>query len=211
MRSRTSPEVSLLVICLIAVTTCYFAGCGRALKIPAAYIEHTGDEDKPVDPIVIATRRPSEREIRRALTPKGARLNLMFVHVFLVKDEELAQVGKLVRESLASTKPTDHLNDFRYVIVSGNREVEISSLDYQRSRQLFAALTSYFDGRQPQLHEYLTDGMNWFWYVPSDKNSSRSLRQKFPYFGTILPPLYAERRLGDWASTGCEPGPEGER
>jgi len=65
-------------------------------KTPALYLEHIGDEDKPINSIVIAASRPNEREL-------GCAVHRLWMspEVFLVKDEELAQATRLMR----GTKP----------------------------------------------------------------------------------------------------------
>jgi hypothetical protein len=126
------------------------AGCTpEMLKTPAVYLEHIGDEDKPINSIVIAASRPNERELGC-----GARRLWMSPEVFLVKDEELAEVNKLLKGSKPGGEREPR--DFRYVLVSKLGTVESGFLDGTQSHELFTAMATYFDGRQREFHEYLT-------------------------------------------------------
>jgi len=120
-------------------------------KTPALYLEHIGDEDKPINSIAIAASRPNERELGC-----GARRLWMSPLVFLVKDEELAHVNKLLKGSKPSGDGTAEPKEFRYVLVSKLGTVESGILDGTQSHEFITAMATYFDGRQPELHEHLT-------------------------------------------------------
>ena len=147
-----------LVMQLAVTTTCIAAECkSEMLKTPAIYVEHTGDSDKPIYPIVIATRRPSERELRCAVP------SLLSVEVFIVTEEELAQAIKILKQYSPSGSSTVNLHKsrgeeqrFRYALVSKLGTREYGVLDLTQSHDFFAALATYFDGRQPRLHDHLT-------------------------------------------------------
>jgi hypothetical protein len=129
------------------------AGCTpEILKTPAVYLEHIGDEDKPIDSIVIAASRPNEREL-----DCGAPRFWMSPSVFLVKDEELAQVNKLLKGTKPNGNGAADRGEFRYVLVSKLGTVESGILGLTQSGEFFTALATYFDDRhpQPELHEYL--------------------------------------------------------
>ncbi len=120
------------------------------LKIPAVYLEHIGDEDKPINSIVIAASRPNEREL-------GCAAHRLWIspEVFLVRDEELAHVNKLLKVTKPSGNGAVDPGEFRYVLVSKPGAVESGILDRTQSHDIFAALATYFDGRQSELHEHL--------------------------------------------------------
>ena len=144
---------------LAVTTTCIAVGCkSEMLKTPAIYVEHLGDSDKPIYPIVIATKRPSERELRCAVP------SLLSVEVFIVTEEELAQATKILKQYSPNGSSTANLREgrgggeqrFGYVVVSKLGRRESGILDLTQSHDLFAALATYFDGRQPRLHDHLT-------------------------------------------------------
>jgi len=136
------------------VTNERVAGCAsEVLKTPALYLEHIGDEDKPIEPIVIAASRPNERELGCAVIGSSWR----WAAVFLVKEEELAQANKLLKGSKSGGEGTAQPREFRYVLVSKLGTVESGILDPTQSHDTIAALAAYFDGRQPELHEHLTN------------------------------------------------------
>jgi hypothetical protein len=124
----------------------------EVMKTPAVYLEHIGDEDKPIYPIVIAASRPTEQELGCAMIGREWRS----AGVFLVREEELAQVNKLLKGSKPSGEGTAQPREFRYVLVSKLGTVESGILDPTQSHETFVALAAYFDGRQPELHEHLT-------------------------------------------------------
>jgi hypothetical protein len=129
------------------------AGCTPgAMKTPAVYLEHIGDEDKPINSIVIAAKRPSERELGC-----GALRLWIPLRVFLVNDEELAEVSKLLKGTKHSGNGAADPREFRYVLVSKPGAVESGILDGTQSGEFFTALATYFNDRhpQPELHEYL--------------------------------------------------------
>ena len=165
MRARRAPIWGLmplmaatLLICvvilvqLISTNPRNAAGCTpEILKTPAVYLEHIGDEDKPINSIVIAASRPNEREL-------GCAVPRLWIspEVFLVKDEELAEVNKLLKGSNPGGEGTSEPREFRYVLVSKLGTVESGIFDRTHSHETFAALATYFDRRQPELHEHLT-------------------------------------------------------
>jgi hypothetical protein len=129
------------------------AGCtSEVWKTPAVYFEHIGDEDKPINSIVIAASRPNEREL-----DCGARRLWMSPEVFLVADEELSHVKKLLKGIKPSGEGTAESKEFRYVLVSKLGTVESGILDRTQSHEFFTGLAKFFDGRRPrpELHEYL--------------------------------------------------------
>jgi hypothetical protein len=130
------------------VTTC----TSEVMRTPAVYLEHIGDEDKPIYPIVIATSRPNEQEFDCAIIGREWRS----AEVFLVREEELAQVNKLFKGSKSGGERIAQPREFRYVLVSKIGTVESGILDPTQSHETIAALAAYFDGRQPELHEHLT-------------------------------------------------------
>jgi len=128
------------------------AGCtSEVWRTPAVYLVHIGGEDKSIDSIVIAANRPNERELGC-----GARRLWMSPLVFLVKEEELAHVNKLLKGSKPSGDGTAEPKEFRYVLVSKLGTVESGILDGTQSHEFITAMATYFDGRQPELHEHLT-------------------------------------------------------
>src|SRR5882757_7260275 len=125
-------------------------------KTPALYLEHIGDEDKPINSIVIAASRPNERELGC-----GAPRLWYRPEIFLVKDEELEHVNKLLKGSKPGGEGTAQPREFRYVLVSKFGTVESGILDQTRSNEFFIALATYFGHRQPELHEHLTVTFWW--------------------------------------------------
>ena len=115
------------------------------LKVPAVYLDHTGDQDKSIAPVVLAIERPTEQELRCTVimwaSPK----------LFLVTEEEIAQVKKMLKPNGNSG------NEFECVVVSKRGTVETGSLDRPQAEAFFSALIRYFDGRRPELHDYLSD------------------------------------------------------
>jgi hypothetical protein len=147
----------VILMQLISTTKLTVAGCTSvALKTPAIYLEHLGGEDKPIRPIVIAASRPNDLELgcledSQWRSPK----------VFLVRDEELAQASRLLKGAKhggGAAQP----REFRYTLVLKPGIVESGILGPTQSEQIFAALATYFDRRQPELHEHLTDPRLWF-------------------------------------------------
>jgi len=149
---------STLIICGLILmhlvsTNGHVAACSsEVMRTPAVYLEHIGDEDKPIYPIVIATSRPKEQELDCAIIGREWRS----AGVFLVKEEELAQVNKLFKGSKSGGEGTAKPREFRYVLVSKLGTVESGILDPTQSHETIAAMAAYFDGRQPELHEHLT-------------------------------------------------------
>lgn len=143
----------LILMQLISPNQRNWVGCTpETLKTPAVYLEHIGDEDKPIDSIVISASRPNERELEC-----GAPRFRMSPRVFLVTEEELAQASKLLKGSKPGVGGIEDPREFRYVLVSTLGTVESGILDLTQSGEFFTALAIYFDGHQPQpeLREYL--------------------------------------------------------
>ena len=144
----------VILMQLISTTKLTVAGC-TALKTPAIYLEHIGGEDKPIRPLVIAASRPNDLELgcledSQWRSPK----------VFLVREEELAQASRLLKGTRHGG--TARPREFRYILVLKPGTVESGMLDPTQSEEVFAALATYFDRRQPELHEHLTDPRLWF-------------------------------------------------
>lgn len=150
---------STLIICGLILmhlvsTNGHVATCtSEVMRTPAVYLEHIGDEDKPIYPIVIATSRPNEQEFDCAII--GSRWRS--AGVFLVTEEELAQVNKLLKGRKSGGEGTAQPKEFRYILVSKLGTVESGILDSTQSHETIAALAAYVDGRQPALHEHLTN------------------------------------------------------
>jgi hypothetical protein len=146
----------LILVQLLSRNQRNWVGCTpETLKTPALYLEHTGDEDKPIASIVIAATRPYERELEC-----GVPRFWMSPRVFLVTDEELAEASKLLRGSKPGGEREPR--EFRYVLVSKLGTVESGTLDQTQTHEFFTALATYSDHRQPELHEYLTVTYWWF-------------------------------------------------
>lgn len=130
--------------------TAAFARCpADVLKTPAIYIEHTGDSDKPIDPIVIATQPPDGGELCAAIMEPSSRHS---THVYLVNDDELAQSTTILEMHEGNTAG---VSEFRYVAVRQGKSFQSGSLDLEHSRKLVTALAAYFAGRRPNLNEQL--------------------------------------------------------
>lgn len=143
-----------LILMQLVSTKGHVAACkSDVMKTPAVYLEHIGDEDKPIYPIVIATSKPSEQELDCGIVGGEWRS----AGVFLVREEELAQVNRLLKGSKSVGEGTAQQREFRYVLVSKLGIVESGMLDATQSHETIAALAAYFDGRQPELHEHLTN------------------------------------------------------
>jgi hypothetical protein len=147
----------ILVICLavqllgrpaFADTTCR----ATTLKTSALYFEHTGDEDKPIEPLVIATSQPGLDEIHCA----APRTLLIGSHwdVLVVKREEFTEAMELLARDVPVHKPAPHA-DFQYVLVSKPETVRRGPFDENEAIKLFVDLAKYFEGREPDLHEKL--------------------------------------------------------
>jgi hypothetical protein len=142
-----------LILMQLTSTSGRVAGCkSEVMKTPALYLEHIGDEDKPIYAIVIAASRPNEQELGCALIRSSWRS----AEVFLVREAELPQVNKLLKGSKPGGEGTAQPREFRYVLVSKLGTVESGILDPTQSHEIFASLATYFDGRQPELHDHLT-------------------------------------------------------
>jgi hypothetical protein len=142
-----------LILMRLVSTNGRVAACtSEAMKTPAVYLEHIGDEDKPINPMVIATSRPTEQELGCAMIGTEWRSAV----VFLVREDELVHANKLVKETTSGGEGTARPKEFRYLLVSKPGTVESGILDPTQSHETLAALAEYFDGRQPELHEYLT-------------------------------------------------------
>lgn len=132
-------------------------GCKPEIaKTPAVYIEHVGDEDKPIYPIVLATVRPSKEELR-CVEPTDD-----FKVVFLVTEEELEHATEQLKRTRTSGKETVSGNEFRYVLVLKSGMVESGLLDRGQSKKFLTDLASSAKIRQPQLHDILADTLRRF-------------------------------------------------
>src|SRR5258705_10361357 len=152
--------VATLLICVLILMQLMSPnplGCTpEMLKTPAVYLEHIGDEDKPINSIVIAASRPTERELACGAPRLWDR-----PEIFLVKDEELEHVSKLLKGSKPGGEGTAQPREVRYVLVSKFGTVESGILDQTRSNEFFIAVATYFGHRQPELHEHLTVTFWW--------------------------------------------------
>jgi hypothetical protein len=153
-----------LVICGVILMQLMFtnkltvAGCtSETWKTPALYLVHIGDEDKPISPIVIAASRPGDLELGCL-----ERSQWVPAEVFLVRDEELAQATKLLKGAMHGGEGRAKMGEFRYFLVSKPGTVESGIFDLRQSEEIFAALATYFDRRQPELHEHLIT-VTWGW------------------------------------------------
>lgn len=142
----------LILMRLVSTNGRASACTSEVMKTPAVYLEHIGDEDKPIYPIVIAASWPTEQELGCAMIGMEWRS----AGVFLVREDELAHVNGLVKGSTSLGRGTPQSREFRYVLVSKIGTVESGILDPTQSHEALAALATYFDGRQPELHEHLT-------------------------------------------------------
>lgn len=97
--------------------------CGPiTLRTTALYFEHTGDEDKPIDPLIIATSRPGTEEIKCAVPRThlvGSDWNLL-----VVKEEEFSHTATLLNRNVPTHESDPHA-DFQYVLVSKSARVQI--------------------------------------------------------------------------------------
>jgi hypothetical protein len=128
--------------------------CGSITpKTTALDFEHTGDEDKPIDPLVIAASQPGNEEIHCAV-PRTL-LGGSHWDVLVVKEEEFARATKLLNRNVSTHKPDPHA-DFQYVLVSKSGIVRMSPFSDGEAIKLFVDLAQYFEKRQPRLQEKLT-------------------------------------------------------
>ena len=153
---------SILTVCLavLLAVALLLAGnrrasttpCASDLKTPALYLVHTGDEDKPIDPLIIATSQPTEQEIHCA----APRTLLLGSHrdVLIVHEEEFAASIRLLRRHVSQHAPDPHA-DFQFVLVSPSRAVRQGPFNEAEAIQFFVALAKHFEKRQPDLHEKL--------------------------------------------------------
>jgi hypothetical protein len=118
------------------------------LKTPAIYVEHVADEDKPIDPLVIASQPLGDLELC-AGTIKPSLRRATRVHV--VDDEELAQAMRILEMNTGDSGESE----FRYVLVKKGQSPQSGSLDLQHSRLLLRELTTYFTRRRPDLNHEL--------------------------------------------------------
>jgi len=128
--------------------------CGPiTLRTTALYFEHTGDEDKPIDPLIIATSPPSKEEIQCAVPRTlfvGSHWNLL-----VVEEEEFSHAATLLNRNVPTHEPDPHA-DFQYVLVSKSGRVQIGPFSDGEAIKLFEDLAQYFQKRQPDLQEKLT-------------------------------------------------------
>ena len=134
------------------------AGEGRCgsitLRTSALYFEHTGDEDKPIDSLIIATSSPGKEEIQCAVPRTldvGSHWNLL-----VVKEEEFSHAATLLNRNVPTHQPNPHA-DFQYVLVSKQGRVQIGPFSDGEAIKLFEDLARYFKKRQPDLQEKLTN------------------------------------------------------
>jgi hypothetical protein len=128
--------------------------CGSTtLRTNALYFEHTGDEDKPIDPLIIATSPPGKEEIQCAVP------RTLFVgshwNVRVVKEEEFLQAATLLNRNVPTHQPDPHA-DFQYILVSTSGRVQSGPFSDVEAIKLFEDLAQYFRKRQPDLQEKLT-------------------------------------------------------
>jgi len=147
----------ILAVCfaaqLAAVGALAEGKCGPAtLKTPALYFEHTGDEDKPFDPLIIATRQPGNEEIHCAV-PRTLLMGSRW-DVLIVKEEEFAQAIQLLNRTIPTHKPDLHA-DFQYVLVSKSGTVRMGPFNESEAVRFFVDLAKYFERREPDLQRKL--------------------------------------------------------
>jgi hypothetical protein len=127
--------------------------CGPiTLRTTALYFEHTGDEDKPIDPLIIATISPSKEEIQCAVprtVDVGSHWNLI-----VVREEEFSHAAALLNRNVPTHEPDPHA-DFQYVLVSKSGRVQIGPFSDGEAIKLFEDLAQYFQKR-PDLQNKLT-------------------------------------------------------
>ncbi|HKV77332.1 MAG TPA: hypothetical protein VJP02_04290 [Candidatus Sulfotelmatobacter sp.] len=127
--------------------------CGSVtLRTIALYFEHSGDEDKPVDPLIIAASSPSKEEIQCAVPRTldvGSHWNLL-----VVKEEEFSHAATLLKQNVPTHQP-DPQADFQYVLVSQSGKVQRGPFSDQEAASLFEDLARYFEKRQPELQQKL--------------------------------------------------------
>jgi hypothetical protein len=141
------------IVHLVAAVTFAEGRCNPAtLKTPALYFVHSGDEDKPFDPLVIATSQPGEQEIHCA----APRTLLVGSHwdVAVVKEDEFAESTKMLHRYVPVHKPDRHA-DFQYVFVSKFGSVREGPFSSDEAIKLFVAMAKYFERRQPDLQKKL--------------------------------------------------------
>lgn len=124
-----------------------------ALKTPALYLEHAGDEDKPIATIVLGTARPTDSECKCA-TP--TRYFVAYRHMYTVTNEEFSNVARIV-DSFKDASPPAGRGEYRYVLVRGPGIAQIGRLDRDQSKSLFAALQTYFKERKPEVYTALSE------------------------------------------------------
>jgi hypothetical protein len=154
-----------LLIVSVAIPLLFSMSCGArecspdVLKTEAVYLEHLGDSDKPIYPLVIALKRPNDKELRCAVP------NLwMSAEVFAVSAEELEQAVKLVRQRKPSQTSTTQMRKasgggkerFGYVLVPSPDRLETGLLDLPQSHELLGDLAAYFNHRRPELYDRLS-------------------------------------------------------
>ena len=147
-----------LLLCLtvqLAAAAAYAAGeCGATkLTTPALYYVHTGDEDKPIETLIIATSQPGEQEIHCA----ASRTRLIGSHwdVLIVREGEFKESINMLNLHVPFHKPDRHA-DFQYVLVSESGRVRKGPFNSKEAIGLFVDLAKYYERRQPNLHEKLS-------------------------------------------------------
>ena len=159
-------SAGVLLVCVLAqgfsLLACKRGSCDPAvaLKTPALYLEHVGNEDKPIEPIVLVpgTRRPTTSEFQCATpTPFIAPER----HMYTVTREEFSNAVKVI-DDLKDAKPPEGRGEYRYVLVRGPGVVRIGRLDRDQSKSLFAVLQMYFKDRNPEVYKAISDANRMF-------------------------------------------------
>lgn len=129
--------------------------CGSiTLRTTALYFEHTGDEDKPINSLIIAPSSPTKEEIGCAVPRTldvGSPWNLL-----VVKEEEFSHAVTLLNRNVPTHQPNPHA-DFQYVLVSKLGTVQSGPFSDEEAIKLFEDLAQYFQKRQPALQERLAN------------------------------------------------------
>ncbi len=121
-----------------------------AMRTPAIYLEHVGDEDKPIYPVVIATARPSDCEIQQAIIH---RTSWSRAKVFVVNADEFEKASNILAVGSDSTSDSA---ECRYVAVATGASVKTGFRSWDRAIKLVSDLSASFKDRQPELQQELT-------------------------------------------------------
>ena len=157
---------NVLMVCMLAqvfsLLACKRGPCdpAAALKTPALYLQHVGDEDKPIKPIVLVlgTERPTISEFQCATpTPLiSAERNM-----YALTNEEFLNAVKII-DQFKDAKPPADGGEYRYVLVRGPGTLQMGRLDRDQSKLLFAALQTYFKERKPEVYTVLSEANRMF-------------------------------------------------